>query len=86
EKQWEEDFSATSALIQNFQLSAWENDLGVVWKTNRYNKKQEFLQAVGIKDDEKIVGVLHIGYINKIPEAKPRTRVEEKLTIVSHSS
>ncbi|MFX4631772.1 nitroreductase family protein, partial [Acinetobacter baumannii] len=36
QKQWEEDFSAVCALIQNFQLLAWERNLGVVWKTNQH--------------------------------------------------
>jgi len=32
----EEDFSAVSAFIQNFQLLAWEKQIGVVWKTDPY--------------------------------------------------
>jgi nitroreductase len=82
QKQWEEDFSATSALIQNFQLLAWEKGIGVVWKTNEYNWDPHFRKKVGIEPGEKVVGTLHIGYFDKIPKSKPRTRVEEKLTII----
>lgn len=82
QKKWEEDLCATAALIQNFQLLAWEKNLGVVWKTNNYNWEPSFLKAVGIQPGEKVVGTLHIGYFDKIPKPKSRTRVEQKLTIV----
>ena len=81
-KQWEEDFSATSAMIQNFLLVAWERDLGVVWKTNAYNSDPRFHKVIGINPGEKIVGTLHIGYFDKTPKGKPRTKVEDKLTII----
>jgi nitroreductase len=82
QKQWEEDFAAVSALIQNFQLLAWERGLGVVWKTNNYIYEPEFLQSIGVKPGEKIVGVLYIGYPKEIPNSKPRTPIEKKLIIV----
>ncbi|AJY77945.1 nitroreductase family protein [Paenibacillus beijingensis] len=83
QKKWEEDFSATSALIQNFQLLAWEKGVGVVWKTNDYNLEPSFHKAAGIKPGEKIVGTLHIGYFEKAPKPAPRTKAEERLTIIS---
>src|SRR5690606_21828491 len=36
QKQWDENFAAVCCWIQNFQLAAWERDVGVVWKTNTY--------------------------------------------------
>lgn len=82
EKQWDEDYAAACALIQNFQLAAWEQGLGVVWKTNRYNYEDEFRDALGIQPEEKIVGVLHIGYPEVIPSVQKRTPAEELLTII----
>ncbi|MFC0524381.1 nitroreductase [Pontibacillus salicampi] len=81
EKVWEEDFAATSAFIQNLQLLAWEQGIGMVWKTNPYIKDPEFLRAMNINESKKIVGILHIGRPYKIPKAKPRTSVSEKLDI-----
>jgi nitroreductase len=81
QKQWEEDFSATSAFIQNLQLLAWEQQIGVVWKTNGYNWHPSFREAVSIKPGEKVVGTLHLGYFEKMPQAKPRTDIREKITI-----
>ncbi|WP_034680401.1 nitroreductase family protein [Caldalkalibacillus mannanilyticus] len=81
-KQWEEDFSATSAMIQNFQLLTWEKGIGVVWKTNYYNWEPKFHQEIGVQPGERVVGTLHIGYFDKVPKPRPRTKVEEKLTII----
>ncbi|WP_082795360.1 nitroreductase [Alkalihalobacillus trypoxylicola] len=83
QKKWEEDICATSALIQNFQLLAWEKEIGVCWKTNLYSLEPSFREKVGVEPGEKIVGVLHIGYFEKIPKAKKRTLVEEKLVTIN---
>jgi nitroreductase len=82
-KQWEEDFAASAAMIQNFQLLAWERKLGVVWKTNNHNWDPKVRQLLGVKPGEKIVGFLHLGFFDseQIPEPKPRTPAEEKLTL-----
>jgi nitroreductase len=82
QKQWDEDYAAACALIQNFQLAAWEQGLGVVWKTNHYNYEANFREAIGIQPEEKIVGVLHIGYPEVIPSVQKRTPAEELLTII----
>ncbi|WP_241236305.1 nitroreductase family protein [Brevibacillus marinus] len=83
QKQWEEDFAAAAALIQNFQLLAWERKLGVVWKTNPHNWDPKVRRLLGVKPGEKIVGFLHLGYFDSkdTPQPKPRTPAEEKLTL-----
>ncbi|MDF2663965.1 MAG: nitroreductase [Paenibacillus sp.] len=83
-KEWEEAFSAASALIQNLQLLAWERGIGVVWKTNDYNWSPLFRDAVGVKPGQKVVGTLHMGYFDKTKarRPKPRTPVSELLTLI----
>ncbi|KGX85139.1 nitroreductase family protein [Pontibacillus litoralis] len=80
-KVWEEDFAATCAMMQNLQLLGWERNIGMVWKTNPYIQDKEFYKAMGIDPTKKIVGVLHIGRPAKIPKAKDRTPVVDKLVI-----
>jgi nitroreductase len=82
QKQWEEDFSATSALIQNFQLLAWERGLGVVWKTNPHNWDPKARQILGVQPGEKIVSFMHLGFFDpeEAPKAAPRTPAEQKFT------
>lgn len=82
QKQWEEDFAATSALIQNFQLLAWERGLGVVWKTNPHIWDPKTHRILGVQPGEKIVGFLHLGFFDPddVPKAAPRTPAEEKFS------
>ncbi len=82
QKQWEEDFSATCAMIQNFQLLAWEKGLGVVWKTNPHNWDPKAHQVLGVAPGEKIVGFLHLGFFDQdaVPKPGPRTPAENKFT------
>ncbi|KGA96256.1 nitroreductase [Alkalihalobacillus alcalophilus ATCC 27647 = CGMCC 1.3604] len=83
QKKWEEDICAVSAMIQNFQLLAWEKGIGVCWKTNAYNLDPIFREAVGVQPGEKIVATLHIGYYEIVPKAKKRTSVEDKLVVIN---
>ncbi|WP_341280784.1 nitroreductase [Paenibacillus sp. FSL H8-0537] len=78
----EEALLAAATLIQNLQLLAWEQRIGFVWKTNEYNREADFHRSVGIQTDEKLVGTLHMGYINedKIPKARRRKSAEDLIT------
>lgn len=80
EKQWDENFGAVSSMIQNFWLLAWEKQLGVVWKTNPHIYDPEVENILDVKEDEKIVGFIHLGYFEDIPEKKPRIDVDDKFT------
>lgn len=81
QKQWDEDYAAVCAWIQTFQLAAWEQALGVVWKTNNFIYNPGFREAVGVQPGEKIVGLLHIGYPEQIPAPRPRTDATKFLTV-----
>lgn len=78
----EEDYGAVSCLIQNFQLLAWEQRIGMVWSTLECIHSPIFCEGLGVKPDERIVGILLMGYFDKIPKAKSRTSAEKKLTIL----
>ncbi|MEK3724480.1 nitroreductase family protein [Paenibacillus sp. FSL H8-0034] len=84
DKQWEEDLMASAALIQNFQLLAWERKLGVVWKTNDHNWNPAVRERLGVQSGEKITGMLHLGHFEDDqvpPPKKPRTPAEVKTHI-----
>ncbi|WP_035186408.1 nitroreductase family protein [Alteribacter aurantiacus] len=85
QKQWDENFGAVCSMIQNFQLLAWEQRLGVVWKTNPHIYEPKVHEILNIDKDEKVVGFLHLGYFKEedIPAPKKRTSAKEKLTIYS---
>ncbi|WP_308636912.1 nitroreductase family protein [Paenibacillus silvisoli] len=78
---WAQDFSATSALIQNFMLLAWEKNIGTVWKTNPYIYDRSFCEELGLRSDEKIVGIIQLGYPAEEPEARQRVSAKELFTV-----
>jgi len=78
QKQWDENYGATAAMIQNFWLLAWEQQLGVVWKTNPHIYDPEVKEILNVSDNEKIVGFVHLGYFDELPESKERIPVVEK--------
>ncbi len=83
QKYWEDAFAASSALIQNIQLLAWERQIGTVWKTNEWNWSPAFHRNVGVLPHERIVGTLHLGYFDKAPKPRSRTPIEDLLTEIS---
>lgn len=80
-KQYDENFGATAAMIQNFWLLAWEQELGVVWKTNPHIYYPEVKKLLHVSDEEKIVGFIHLGYFDRQPLRKDRIPVAEKFEV-----
>lgn len=81
QKQWDENFGAIATMIQNFWLLAWERNLGVVWRTNPHVYEPKVKDILGIKDSEKIVGFIHLGYFEEKPAKKDRTPIAEKFSV-----
>lgn len=80
QKQWDENFGATACMIQNFWLLAWEQELGVVWRTNPHVYEPKTKEILHVGDNEKVVGFLHLGYFDKQPITKDRIPVVEKFS------
>lgn len=80
QKQWDENFGAVASLIQNFWLLAWEQQLGVVWKTNPHIYDEKVREILNIADHEKIVGFVHLGYFDEAPVKKERISVDDKFS------
>ena len=78
---WDEDYAAVSALIQNFQLAAWERGIGMLWNTNKYIYTPGIRNGLGVEEKKKIVGIMQVGYPAHIPASVERTPAEEKLTV-----
>ncbi|WP_047980967.1 nitroreductase family protein [Ornithinibacillus contaminans] len=80
QKQQDENFGATACMIQNFQLLAWEQKLGVVWKTNPHIYDPTVAKMLNVQDNERIIGFLHMGYFDELPENKERIPVIDKFS------
>ena len=76
-----EDYAAASMLIQNIQLLAWDRGIGSCWKTPGFLDNPNFRKALGVKQGERIISMLQVGYFDEMPKPKPRKNIDELVTI-----
>jgi nitroreductase len=70
----EEDFAATCCAIQNIQLAAWAEGVGVQWSSNALTQDPNTYTLVGIDPErERIIGFLYVGYPAEIPTRTRRS-------------
>ncbi|SDZ60001.1 Nitroreductase [Evansella caseinilytica] len=83
-----EAYGRLCRILQNFQLLAWEQQLGMVWKTEPAPvlQNEQFYNRIGLNEDERFVGLLQIGYFDKAPKGRTRTPAERRWTAMESSS
>lgn len=64
--------------LQNLQLLAWENDIGMFWRTDEILYSKPFLEQLGVTERERLVGILPFGFIEKAPRPRKRTPAAKK--------
>ena len=73
-------YGAISCAIQNIQLAAWAEGLGMQWSSGKIIELPQTYAVAGIAAErETIVGLLFFGYPASVPAAQPR----KPLTAVS---
>lgn len=76
--QQREDYAATCCAIQNIQLAAWADGLGMQWSTGRTSQQPEVHALLGIEPgQEEMVGLLYFGYPARVPNPAPRKPLAE---------
>ncbi|MBT2572409.1 nitroreductase [Bacillus sp. ISL-51] len=75
-----DDFAAVSGMIQNLQLLACENGIGMVWKSGRILYDKQVHQDFGLADNERFAAVIQTGYPDEQPKAKERTPASRLFT------
>jgi nitroreductase len=77
-QQRHEDFAATCCAVQNIQLAAWAEGLGMQWSSNRLTRNPATYALLGIDPaNEEMVGFLYFGYPASIPIPRPRKPLSE---------
>ena len=68
-----EDYAAVCCAIQNIQLAAWADGLGMQWSTGKQTHLPQTYHLLGLDPAaEEIVGFLYFGYPALIPAPLPR--------------
>ncbi|RXZ82279.1 nitroreductase [Paenibacillaceae bacterium] len=60
-----DDFAAACCLIQNIQLLGWNYGLGMVWELADYTNCPALLAAADVQAEERIAGIIGLGYFNQ---------------------
>jgi nitroreductase len=74
----QEDYAATCCAIQNIQLAAWAESVGIQWSTGPITLEPETHRLLGLDPDTQyIVGFLYTGYPEVVPtpRRKPLSEV-----------
>lgn len=78
EKRRLEDYAATCCAIQNIQLAAWAEGIGMKWSTGALIHDPLTFELLGLDPDrEMIVGFLYTGYPAEIPNVGRRKSPEQ---------
>ena len=67
-----EDYAAASCMLQNIQLLAWEKGIGSCWKTPGFLDHPKFRTALNVKNGERVIAMLQLGYYDEVPPARER--------------
>jgi nitroreductase len=71
--QRQEDYGAIACAIQNIQLAAWSEGLGMQWSSGKLTQLPETYALLDIDPgQEEIVGLLFFGYPALVPPPQPR--------------
>ncbi len=71
--QLREDYGAIACAIQNIQLAAWAEGVGMQWSSGKIIALPQTYEVLGIDPArEEVVGLLFFGYPANVPAAQPR--------------
>jgi nitroreductase len=76
---WEQELSA-GASAMNIVTAATALGYGACWLTGWFAFDRDVLDGLGLKADEKLAGLIHIGTVSKSSEDRPRPVLSEIVT------
>ena len=76
---WEQELSA-GASAMNIVTAATALGFGACWLTGWFAFDRDVLDGFGLKPDEKLVGLIHIGNVTKPSEDRPRPALSDIVT------
>jgi nitroreductase len=76
---WEQELSA-GASAMNIVTAATALGFGACWLTGWFAFDRDVLDGFGLKADEKLVGLIHIGSVTRPSEDRPRPALSDIVT------
>ncbi len=76
---WEQELSA-GASAMNIVTAATALGYGACWLTGWFAFDREVLEGLGLKPDEKLAGLIHVGTASKTSEDRPRPALSDIVT------
>ena len=76
---WEQELSA-GASAMNIVTAATALGYGACWLTGWFAFDRDVLEGLGLKADEKLAGLIHVGTASKSSEDRPRPALSEIVT------
>ncbi|MCR8642840.1 nitroreductase family protein [Paenibacillus sp. N1-5-1-14] len=76
-----DDFGAVSCLIQNLQLMTQASGLGMKWDLADYSEWTELLKLASIEGNERIAGILTIGYADERQEKSADRKIASQIAV-----
>ncbi|MDO3410393.1 nitroreductase family protein [Saccharibacillus sp. CPCC 101409] len=77
------NYGTACRIMQSFQLLAWREKIGMVWITEPFVLNERFFDRIGLRADERFVGLLQIGHFDKAPRGRGRTPAERYWNVLS---
>lgn len=77
QRQWE-DYAATCCAVQNIQLAAWAEGVGVKWSTSDVTRDVLTYELLGLDPQStRIIGFLYMGFPADVPTRPRKKPVDE---------
>jgi nitroreductase len=76
---WEQEMSA-GASAMNIVTAATALGYGACWLSGWFSCDRDVLDGLGLKADEKLAGLIHIGTVSKASEDRPRPVLSDIVT------
>lgn len=74
-----EEIAAVAAAVQNILLGATALGIASMWSTGGVTHHQVLKKYLGLTENDIIMGLLHFGYVDEIPEGKRMVPLTEKI-------
>ena len=75
-----EEIAAASAAIQNIMLGATALGIASFWSTGGMASRPEMEAFLQLGEQDKLMGILYLGYADEIPEGKRKLSINERAT------